>query len=553
MAPTARKGADEEELIHRTTDDPDPAGGRQGATCVQLLFIRSATRAVALNRIRSPVAGYHCLKPVQNFPDLPTHDLAVSAVRGVFWTGGSQVVRQITQLITSVVLVRLLLPGDFGLVAMVGFFIGFTGLFVDFGMGAAIIQSRRLGEEALAGSFWISIGVASAFAGLLMVFAPAISTFYGDPRIASLVPPMSAALLISAMMVVPKALLHKAMDFRNLARAEVLGSWTGSVTAVAMAMGGLGVWSLVAHPIAGNCVTLALIWRRSAWWPRLRFSWRTIDRLIQFSASVFGTSLLNYANRNVDNLLIGKFLGNGPLGYYSVAYQIMLFPLTQVSSVIVRVLFPVLSQLQDDHERFRAAYLKAVSAIAILTFPMTLGLLAVAQDFIVVVFGEKWLPMLWVVKVFCLVGLLQSVVTTVGTIYLGTGRTMRLFVISLVFTPIFISAFVIGLRWGIEGVAFAYACVNLILGYVSLSLAFRLVSLKFADFHRAILPPLIVSTVMALIVMGFNHAANAFLPVNARLAVSVLLGISLYVALSLAANRTQVHQLLNAVRSSLMR
>jgi PST family polysaccharide transporter len=141
----------------------------------------------------------------------------------------------------------------------------------------------------------------------------------------------------------------------------------------------------------------------------------------------------------------------------------------------------------------------------------------------------------------------------VGTIYLSTGRVARLFLVTLGSTPFVIAAFVIGLRWGIEGVAFAYAGVSIAVAYASLFFAFRLISLKFSDFHRVVLPPLIVSIAMAVTVMAFNHAANMFLPVTTRLIVSVLLGMGLYVLLSLLANKAQITQLLEAVRANLMR
>jgi lipopolysaccharide exporter len=482
-------------------------------------------------------------------PDTPR--LSVSAVRGVFWTGGGQVIRQIIQIFTSVLLARLLMPGDFGLVAMAGLFVGFTGLLVDFGIGAAIIQSHRLNDVALTSSFWMSLAVAATLALILLLAARPIAAFYDDPRVAPILAVLSIGLLISGLITVPKAIVHKAMNFAGLAKAEVVGSLSGALTATAMATTGWGVWSLVAQPLVGSSVTMILMWWAASWWPRLSFAWSTVRQLVHFSVGVFGANVLNYVDRRADNLLIGKFLGSGSLGYYALSYQVMLFPLEQVSSVFVRVLFPMLSRLQDDLESFREGYLRAVSGIATLTFPMMLGLLAVSHDFIVVVFGEKWLPMLWVLRVFCIVGLIQSVVTTVGTIYLSTGRTTRLFLVTLIFTPIFVLSFLVGLRWGIEGVAVAYACVSAAIAYVSLFLAFRIVSLSFNAFHKAILRPLFVSTLMSLLVAWFNSGIGALLSTNLRFALSVVIGVIIYLILSLVVNGAQVRQLVRTVRASL--
>jgi PST family polysaccharide transporter len=274
---------------------------------------------------------------------------------------------------------------------------------------------------------------------------------------------------------------------------------------------------------------------------------------VHFSAGVLGANILNYANRRSDDLLIGKFLGSGPLGYYSLAYQLMLYPLTQVSSVIVRVLFPTLSQLQDDLGRFRSIYLEAVSAIAMVTFPMMLGLLAISHDFIVIVFGEKWLPMELVLKIFCVIGLLQSVGTTVGTIYMSTGKTALGFYVTLTFTPFIILAFLVGLYWGIEGVATAYACVSVLLFYVSLFLAFRVVGISFNSFHSAVLPQLAASLLMLLVVTLFSMFLAGQTNALTRLVSSILLGIIVYVFTLLIIDKRKVSTILGVARKALAR
>ncbi len=486
-------------------------------------------------------------------PGAGGQDLAVTATRGVFWTGGGQAIKQVIQIVTSVTLARLLLPEDFGLLGMSIVFVGVAQLFVDFGIGSALVQARDPTPIALSSSFWANVAAATLCAGAVALAAPLVADFYGDPRVMPLVATLSVSLLLAGLSVVPNALLMRAMDFSVVARAQVLGSLAGAATAVGLAWGGWGVWSLIAQPIVGSSVSLAVAWLGSGWVPMAAFSWQSITGLVRFSGGVLGSSLLNYANRNVDSLLIGRLLGETALGYYSLAYQIMLYPLSQVSSVIVRVLFPTLSQLQDDPERFKRAYLKSVSMIAMLTFPMMLGLLAVSHDFVLVVLGEKWLPMETVLQVFCLIGLVQSVATTVGTIYLSTGSTRQLFLVSLIATPVVISSFVIGVQWGIIGVATAYAVATGVLFYVSLTIALRLGKITLREWHRTVAIPMQAAVFMAVVVWWVSNWVPDALPGALRLSILVLSGAAIYAGVLWAMSRRELLEITVLARAALGR
>jgi PST family polysaccharide transporter len=478
--------------------------------------------------------------------------LGMAAARGVFWTGGGQALRQAIQVVASIALARLLTPDDFGLLGMTLIFMGVAQLFADFGIGAAIVQSRQVDRIVLSSCFWANAGAAILVSLLLALASPFAGAFYGDPRVVPILLVLSSSLVLSGIIVVPRATLLRDMAFAQVAKAQVVGSLAGAVVAVMMAWLGLGVWSLVMQPIVGSAVTMVLVMAYAGWLPHLEFSWHRIRNLAGFSAGVLGSDLLNFANRNADNLLVGKFLGSGQLGYYSMAYQLMLYPLSQVSSVIVKVLFPALSRMQDDTLRLRQAYVRSISAIAFITFPMMIGLFAVSRDFVSVVFGEKWLAMLPVLDILCWVGMMQSIGTTLGTIYLSTGRIRTAFLLTLCSTPIFILSFVIGLRWGITGVALGYAIASAGLFYVGLRLAFAIVGLTFREFHRALAKPLAASVVMLAALLPLSHllARATGLPAQGRLGVLVAMGVAVYGLVSMLINRKQMTELMAMVRTA---
>lgn len=471
-----------------------------------------------------------------------TRDLRSQAVKGVFWTGLGQIMRQVIQVVGSITLARLLVPDDFGVLGMAMFFVGIGQLFADFGIGSAIVQSRMDDRVVLSTCFWLNMAVAGTMALTILIASPWIAEFYQRQDLTPVVAVLSINLLIAGIQVVPQAMLYRDMRFADLARAQVLGSLAGASVAIAMAWSGAGVWALVAQPLVGSCISLCLCIAALRWRPYLEFSWVRTEPLARFSFALLGTNLVGYANRNIDSMLVGRFLGAGPLGIYSMAIQLMLYPLQQVSSVIVRVLFPTLVQIKDDPERLRGAYLKAVGAIAFITFPMMAGLFAVADDFVLVVFGESWVLMTPILKILAWVGMMQSVATTVGTIYLTMGRPDLALRVTLIGAPILIGGMASGLPWGILGVAVGYALASAAVFYFAATQAFRLIRLPLTEFHQILRRPTMSALSMALIAMASVRVLSDFSP-TLRLFLTIVIGVIAYAALSYVINRQQVLEL----------
>jgi len=474
--------------------------------------------------------------------------LSGSAARGVLWTGAGQVIRQVIQLGTSLVLVRLLIPEDFGLLGMATFFVGIGQLLADFGIGAAIMHARTTDRRVLSSCFWLNMAVACALSAAVVFVAPLIGSFYHRSDLAPVVAVLALNLVLSGLLVVPSTLLVRDLRFASYTRAQILGSLVGAITAIALAFRGFGVWSLVAQPLCGTTIVLISCLVSARWYPRFEYSWVTVQPLARFSSALLGTNLVGYVNRNADSVLIGRVLGAGALGFYAMAIQLMLYPLQQVSSVFVRVLLPTLMQLQDEVTRLRTAYLKTVTCIALVTFPIMGGLFAVADDLVQVVFGPGWTEMTPVVKVLAWVGMLQSIGTTVGTIYLSTGNPAIALRVTLIGTPVLVAGMAGGLPWGILGVAIGYAAASFSFFYYSVATAFQLIELTLAEFHEALVRPLGATLAM----VGVVVLANIAMPdveANYRLAICVSLGIVAYSVASLVVNRAQIAEMIALLRT----
>jgi PST family polysaccharide transporter len=480
--------------------------------------------------------------------------LGVVAARGVFWFAGGQVLRHAIQSVAVIVLATLLTPQDYGLLAMALAFSRVAQLLTDFGIGVAIIQARELDETVLSSCFWANALVAAALTAGLALVSPFVAGFYGDPRVGPVLAVLSISLFLSGSIIVPRAALYKAMHFAEIVKAQVAGSFAGSVVAITLAYSGFGVWSLVLQPIAGSIITFTLTLLFAPWWPRFIFSWPAIRPLIRFGANVLGTDLIYYGVTNADALLIGKILGSSALGVYSLALQIMLYPLEQVSGTIVKVLFPALSQLTDDMHRFRHAFLRAVATIALITFPLMMGMFALADDLVLVVFGQKWVAMIPILKIFCWLGMLHSVSGPISTIFFSTGRARTQFVIMVFAAPVLLAAFLIGIMWGVVGVALAYAITSLVLTNIGLSIALRIAGLTFRDFLSALSRPFIASLMMYVAVSVASRfiADYALFPAVARLIACILIGGMVYALTSFVVNRMMLAELIRLCRAALL-
>lgn len=300
--------------------------------------------------------------------------------------------------------------------------------------------------------------------------------------------------------------------------------------AITLALIGFGVWSLAWQMIVSTTIGVIITWRVTDWRPRLQFDKRAVKELLGFSSNLLGFNVFNYWVRNMDNLLIGKFIGSGALGIYSRAYTLMLMPVSQISGTVGRVMFPALSKTQDDIVLTKRIYLKAIDAIALITFPMMMGLLVVADLFILALLGPKWEPVIPILQIFALVGLSQSIKTTVGWIYVSQGRTDWQFKWGMVAGSLLILSIAIGIIIGsIMSVAICYAIMSgVILTYPSIAIPGKLINMTFSEVLRTVSGVFGCAFLMSAGVYLLRIALPTQWPHWARLGVLVPFGIAFY-------------------------
>jgi O-antigen/teichoic acid export membrane protein len=470
------------------------------------------------------------------------------AARGIRWSSLSQFGRQLMQLVTTAILARLLTPADFGLIGMATLVIGFVSLFKDLGTGAAVIQRQEITPRFLSSIFWVNAAFGLAATILLYLLAPAVAVFYHEPRLEQVLQVLSVTFFISGLSILQQAILERELAFDKLAKLEIAATLAGTFTGIGAALLKCGVWSLVFQTVAVAAATTVLLWVVSKWRPSRAFSWEEVRSVSSYSGNLTGFSILNYFVRNADYLLIGKFLGAQQLGYYTLAYRLMLYPLQSITAVISRVMFPAFSQIKDDDARFSRIYLKMVGLIAFITFPMMLGLMAVSEPFVLVFFGDNWRPVALLLLILAPVGMLQSIGGTVGMIYQARGRTDWMFRWGIVTGICAVTAFVVGLSWGITGVAVAYSIFSFLCLYPNFAIPFRLLSLPMPRLLAHLWRPLCCGMLMVAAVCSLKALIPASLPNEALLATLIPFGILVYVSSSFAMNRGIAWEMLNTVK-----
>ncbi|MBE7473843.1 MAG: colanic acid exporter [Anaerolineae bacterium] len=460
-------------------------------------------------------------------------DLKEKTLKGVAWITFAQIIKQVLQYGILIVLTRLLSPQEFGLVAMIVVFTGFIEMFRELGLGAALVQNQQVKDIHYTSVFWLNLVTGLVLTGLTFIAAPLIAMFYDEPRLTPLTSLVAVDFFITSLSITHGTILSRSMQFRLLAFVDIMAAGIAGAVAITLAMTGYGVWSLIWRTLINSIVETLILWRVSNWRPRWLFDRAAVTELLGFSSNLLAFNVLNYWVRNGDNLLIGKFIGTAELGIYARGYSMMTLPISQVTQVLGRVMFPALSTIQHDRARVKEIYLRAVAMIALVTFPLMLGLFTVAEPFVLTVFGVKWVQLVPLLRIFSLLGMVQSITVTIGWVLQSQGRTDLMLRWRLTTGIILFGGFVMGVWIGtIEAVALIYVFISgVVLPYPSFTFRSGLSGITFGDVVRSVTGVFVCAVTMASIVWAFG----LLLPTNwfpwTYLVIKISLGITIYIIL----------------------
>jgi len=381
--------------------------------------------------------------------------------------------RQAIRFLVTLILARILAPDDYGLLAMATVVTGLAEVLRNFGLSKVIIQRKVVGEELLSSLFFVNVVIGCLLVVGLIGIGPVFSCVYADERVARLITALSLPLLFNALGQVYYSLLLRRMAFSRLALVDWINATVQGATSIGLALCGWGVWGLVWGIVAASAVRNLLLHFFCRWRPRATFRWSEVRAVSGFAANAFGYSIVSYFTLNADSAIIGAVFGSELLGFYSLGYGTVLKLPLSLFAVLGHVLFPVFSRMQDNHGRLKATYLRALSGVMFLAFPAVLGLVVLAEPFVGVALGKKWLPIVPIICLLSPVAMLHPVDSLRPHILLSVGRADVLFRWEVVSGTLRILSLLAGVPWGLHGVLVAYVVTYCTLTMIGLLITFR--------------------------------------------------------------------------------
>ncbi|AYC18276.1 Teichuronic acid biosynthesis protein TuaB [Dickeya dianthicola] len=444
------------------------------------------------------------------------------------WVALSQGFKVAVQLLNIVVLARLIPPGEYGLMAMALVVTNFAILVRDLGTAAAIIQRQDLEEKTINAIFWLNVAMGLVIAVTVIASSPVISYLFHESRLIFILCLLSISFPLASTSSAHLALLEKRSRFREIAFIEISSSATAVTIAIVLAYMNWGVYSLVMQSIIMALMSTIQLWLKSDWRPTTKkiFDWHEIKNLLGFSGNLTLFNFINYFSRNADSMIIGHYLSSAVLGAYSLAYRIMLFPVQNMTFVASRALFPIFSEHQKDNEKLRESYYSTLQFILLIVLPLMTGLAVLSEPFVNLVFGEKWHLTASILTWLAPTGIIQAVLSTSGTVFMAKGRTDVLMKLGIVGMILQVSAFVLGVNFGILNFAKFYFIANLINFVPVMWSVMRMIDGKLFEFfkriYNLIIATLLMVAFMKLILLNvpYFYVVNSFV----KLVVISLLG-----------------------------
>ncbi|HQV33431.1 MAG TPA: lipopolysaccharide biosynthesis protein, partial [Calditrichia bacterium] len=374
---------------------------------------------------------------------------------GAMWTTGTNIGFWVVFTITSMVLARYLSPEEFGLMALANLTLVFVHTLLEFGLSYAFIQEKEVDQTDASTFFYLQVGINILIWLGISLSAPFVAAYYQQPVLKTLLPIFGFGYVLDALSQVPMTMMARELNYKRNSLVRFAAAVVGSAVCIVMAVLGFGIWSMVADYLVNVGTVLLIVMFWYDWRPSLIFRMNSARRLLNFGKWMLLKSLLRYVAKNLDYILVSRILGLGALGYYERAFNLMRTPQRLISNAVGGVLFSSFSRIQEEHERLRLAFRKVMLTIAVVSYPILVGMMLLTEEFILVIYGDAWTATITPLRIMCLAGifvsfdpLLSSVLTSAGFVKYSAYR--QIFEVALLAVACYIGSF-----WGITGVAWA--------------------------------------------------------------------------------------------------
>jgi len=437
------------------------------------------------------------------------------AVVGGSFSIFSQISLFIINIIRTILLARVLIPLDFGLFAMVSVISSFAIIFRDAGLTTAIIQVDCINSNEASTMFTFNILINLLLSIAIFISSPFVASFYGHPILLNVTRIMSISFFLSGLSAQHIALLTRSMRFDLIALNSITTQIVSLLVAYFFAIHNFGIFSLVFGSITSAVISIFIIIMILPWIPNIKFEFSKISGLIKYGRDVLLFNVVNYFSRNSDNILIGKFIGAIQLGFYNKAYSLFMLPILQIRIPVNSIALPLLSKLKKDNKKYKDSFYLIVEILAFLSIPISIYLYLKSEFIILLVLGENWIDSVEVFRILSIFGLLQVTAAIKGTVLLSFGYSKKYLHLGVFSSIVTILSFLLGIRFGITGVAYAYVIAQYAILFPSLIYSFNNTPIQLKAYLQAILPFLFIGLVLGIIshvYFRINQPNNEIIP-----------------------------------------
>ena len=426
-----------------------------------------------------------------------SESLKNKTVKGVSWSFIDNLASSGISFLVGLVLARLLTPSEYGIMAIITIFIAVSNSIVDSGFSNALIRKTDAKRVDYNTVFIFNLIVSAVLYVVLFFLAPAISVFFREPLLVDVMRVIGWVLLINALAIIPRTLFVKEVNFKTQTKVSLIASVSSGVIGIGMAFSGMGVWSLVGQQLSRQLLNTLFLWVYCKWRPVWEFSVQSFKELFGFGSKLLLSGLLDTVFKEIYSLVIGRCYTAAQLGQYTRASQFNQIFSSNLTSVIQRVSYPVLSSIQDEPERLREAYRKVIKSTMLITFACMLGLAAVAKPLIILLIGEKWLPAVGFLQIICFSGMLYPLHAINLNILQVKGRSDLFLRLEVIKKIIAVGPLLLGVFFSIEYMLWGSVCSSFIAYFLNSYYSANLINYPTRDQVKDILPTFGVSFVTA--------------------------------------------------------
>ena len=470
-----------------------------------------------------------------------------SVLQGFFWQGTGTIIGQVISAVSMIIVVRLLSPSDYGLMAMAGAFLTFLTVISELGIGGGLIQAKELTERQIRQIFgWIlSTGLIGFFA--CYALAPWVARFYSAPDLVAILRILSISILLEMLYLIPRSMLIREMNFKAKAQIEVVALFGSALLTLVLAWNGFGVWSLVWSQLAmGLGKTIAYFIVRPAWIVPL-FEVRGAEELLRFCVTVTGDRLLTFVYSESDTIIVGRFLGMNVLGVYNMAKTLSSLPFDRVMPIITQVSFSSYARIQEDLERVRRNLLRVTHIVALGGFPLSFGMAAVAPLGLPMMLGSKWEAIVVPFQLLCLILPLKGLTPALSPAVFAIGRPGVNLINMIIASSAMALALLAGVLYGVMGVCVAWVAAYPVVFGVTTIRSLRVLDLPIARYLAEVRFPFFASTLMLVLVWLVGRVFVTSQPLYS-LILQIVAGLVCYLGLVLIFQREQYAEIRNFLR-----